>query len=433
MLKRRPRSYASLALFFLTLTTVSPADCENLQEAWEIALSVDHRLQATHNTIESADETLSAAKSQRLPGVSAEGGYTALDRTPAISLQLPGIPVTDLPLADDNKFFASKVMVSMPLFTSGRINHGIEAAHFSVDAAKADEARTILDLKMNVAEAYVSVLRATHLLQVAQSNVKSLESHGRDVENLYEKGFVSKSDLLAVRVALADARQMELQVENKLDIARAAYNRLLGRPFTALSKLDEIALQPMASNLDSLTAEALEHRPELHGLAQQAQALEHQAASIRAAALPQVAVTGGYAFLENRFLANEETWLVSLGVKWDIFDGGVKSHEARSILRKKGAVQELQEDVKSAIALQVRQAWLDVEETRKRLEVTRKAIDQAEENLKVANDRYRTGLGTNTEVLDAETLRTRSHNNHDNALYDAVLADLHLRCAVGSL
>jgi len=51
----------------------------------------------------------------------------------------------------------------------------------------------------------------------------------------------------------------------------------------------------------------------------------------------------------------------------------------------------------------------------------------------VSRDRYEHGLSTNTEVLAAEALRTRSQNNHANAVYDAVLAGLRLSRAVSKL
>ena len=58
---------------------------------------------------------------------------------------------------------------------------------------------------------------------------------------------------------------------------------------------------------------------------------------------------------------------------------------------------------------------------------------QADENLRVTKDRYREGVGTNTEVLDAETLRVRSYTNYYNAVYDAVTAKFRLKYAVGDL
>jgi outer membrane protein len=100
---------------------------------------------------------------------------------------------------------------------------------------------------------------------------------------------------------------------------------------------------------------------------------------------------------------------------------------------KADALNELRSEAASLIGLQVRQACLDVEETVKRIEVTREAVTQSEENLKVTKDRYREGIGTNTEVLDAESLRIRSYSNYYNAIYDAVMAQIRLKYATGEL
>ena len=81
----------------------------------------------------------------------------------------------------------------------------------------------------------------------------------------------------------------------------------------------------------------------------------------------------------------------------------------------------------------MRQAWLDIQEARQRIDVAQQAIAQADENMKVTTDRYQQGLSINTEVLKAEDLRTRAHDNLNNAGYDAALANLHLRRAVGNL
>jgi outer membrane protein TolC len=85
------------------------------------------------------------------------------------------------------------------------------------------------------------------------------------------------------------------------------------------------------------------------------------------------------------------------------------------------------------IALQVRQAWLGVEETRQRVEVTAESVAQAEENLRIARELYGAGLGTQTQLLEAETLRVQALTNRDNATLDAGLARLRLARAVGSL
>jgi len=65
--------------------------------------------------------------------------------------------------------------------------------------------------------------------------------------------------------------------------------------------------------------------------------------------------------------------------------------------------------------------------------VTQKATGQADENLKVSNERYQQGLAAHIEVLNAEDLRIRTYNNFNNARYDAVMANLNLRRALGIL
>jgi len=420
-----------LGLILLGLLYTTPAAAETLQQAWDVALEVDHSLKAIRENTEAVAQRLESAKAARLPGVSLEAGYTALDNAPASRANL-GASSTEFQVSEKNSL-SYKATATLPLYTSGRITSGIEAADDAFQASRIQESSKTLDLKLKVAEAFVGVLRDDRGLEVASSHVASLKAHARDVENMYEQGMVSRNDLLAAQVALADAEQEAIKAKNALDIAKSAYNRLLGRPLDQVVALDDLQPESFGEPLDALTERALRQRHELRALQFQISALRHQAAGIRAETGPQLALSGGYDFQENQFQVHEGQWLVNLGVQWKLFDGGVIRHKASATERQAAALQEQYYDLVTNVALQVRQHWLDVQETRKRIRVTEKAIAQAEENLKVNRDRYGNGLATNTEVLDAETLRTRSQNNHANAIYDAVLATLRLKRVVGEL
>ena len=407
------------------------AAAESLQQAWDTALSVDRGLKASRESTAAAANLLDAAKSARLPNVALEAGYTALGETPAARVDFFGQSL-QMPLAQKDSA-AYRAMATLPLYTGGRIERGIDAATAGMDAARLGEAADAQNVKLRVADAYVSVLRAGRMLKVTESHVTSLAAHARDVGNLHEQGMVAKSDLLSVRVALADAHQRQLQVANGLDLARAAYNRLLGRPLDQPVSLDDLSPEATQAQFPVLTERALERRSELAALARQIEAMRHQAAAVRGETAPQVALSGGYGYQENRYQVHPGQWMVTLGAKWNLFDGGVAGHRASAIERQAAALSQQRDELASLIGLQVRQTWLDVEETRKRLAVTQSAIAQAEENLLVARDRYANGLATNTEVLDAETLRTGSESNHANALSDAALAGLRLKRATGEL
>jgi len=423
--------------FVLLLTTSLIAvsaisNGESLTDAWQQALTVDQRAKTMTNLSDAAGRNLAAARGYRLPNVSAEAAYTILDSTPSINLNVPNLGKMEMAVADDS-FAFSRATVTIPLYTHGRISSGIDAAAAMVGAAKYDQRRTMQEIKLDVAESYVAVLRAERGAAVAKSSVTSLSGHVRDVENLFSQGLVAKNDLLASRVALSEANLRLLQAQNRLDIARSAYNRLMERSLTTSVILDDIMPMVTEDSYETLVAGALKNRPELASLTQHEGVFRHQAASIRGATGPQIALSGGYTYLENQQLVRDQFWSVSLGLKWDLFDGGVLRNQAAALSYKADAVCNQISDLRSLVTLQIRQAWLEVEESRQRIVVAREAVGQAEENIAVANDRYRNGIGTNTEVLDADTLTNRSYANYDNAVYDSVIAQFRLRRAAGDL
>jgi len=404
---------------------------ETLQQAWETALSADRGLRAAQQNTAAASSLVRAAKAARLPGVSLEAGYTILNNEPTTRVELGGTSQQFAVAEQDS--YAYRAMATLPLYTGGRIKYGIEASKAGLDAAGYGEAGEGQELKLRVAEAFTAVLRTTQGLAVANSHVAGLQAHAADVQNLFDQGMVARNDLLAAQVTLADARQQAIRAENAVDITRAAYNRLLGRPLDQVVSLDEISPETASDPLPAVTERALRQRPELGALDDQIRALRHQASAVRAETGPQVALTGGFGYQENRYQVYPGQWSAALGVRWNLFDGGVANHRAAAVDCQAAALQERRDDLATVIELQVRQAWLDIQETRKRVEVTRSAIAQAEENLRVNRDRYTNGLSTNTEVLTAETLRLVSRNNHVNALYDAVLAGLRLKRAAGEI
>jgi outer membrane protein TolC len=386
-----------------------------------------------------AEAELATARSNRLPVFNVDSAVTQLDSTPTIAagqIMLP-VPIAIPNVFSNDNFVMANARVSVPIYTGGMISRGIAAAGDILDATQFREAAFVEDLKLIVAESFLAVLRAERAVALATTNVTSLESHKKDVDNLNRRGLVPRNDLLAVEVSLANAQQSALQARNSLDIARAAYNRRLGRPLDSPVVLDDV-MSPRAStvlstNLKALEASALEERAEPQALTEQASALRHQAEAVRARTRPQFAASVGYTYLENDVLTDESIASASVGVTWSPYDGGRSRNAASALHRQAQAVTELYNDFVTRIQLQVRSAWLEANETRQRLNVTEKSLAQAEENLRVAKSRYQNGIGTNTEVLDAETLRTVTRSNHDNARYDAALARFRLARAVGVL
>ena len=411
-----------------------PEQSETLEQAWAAALAVDPRLQSKQWEVSSANQSLYAARAQRWPAVALETSYTVRSAEPSFRFDVTGLPLATntFPYAQDESY-ALRAKIGVPLFTSGRIRHGIAAAQSGASAAGLDAQAYRSDLLIQVAEEYVTVLRAQRDLEVAQSSVRSLEAHARDVQLLYDNDRVPKSDLLSAQVALSNARQLAIRANRELDAGRAAYNRRLARPLTAPVRIAELPPDGTEQDVDALTARALGRRPEMGRIAAQIRAMRYQASSQRARSNPQVEVRGEYAFDENRYQTPNGIAGVGVVLGWNLFDGGRNRHEAAALSDRAAGLAHVRADIESAIRLEVRRAWLEVQETRQRVGATRAAIQEAEENLRVMNQRYSAGRALNTEVLEAETLRSQAYRNHYDATFDAALAALRLEHATGSL
>ena len=282
----------------------------------------------------SAESTYAAARAERLPSLTLGADFYALSQQPELISYTPPLPTTLIPIANKDSAGAHGI-VTQPIYTSGRISSGIAAAQSGVAANRSDLSRTMQDVKMNVAECYVNVLSATKFLQVAQSKVFSLTAHLRDVQSLYDKGLVSKNDLLAAEVALADAQQKLLDTANKLDLARCAYNRALRRVLTENVQLAELQDDGVRSDPNGLTDQAMRQRPELAALAAQARALQQEAESERGKAGPQVAVQGGYIYQENDYLQPNGLAGVLVGVEWNALDMGRVRNRANALSERR--------------------------------------------------------------------------------------------------
>ena len=426
----------SIGILAATALGVAPASrSETLAEAWAMADTQDNALAAVRSQAEAAELDAAAARGQRWPSLAVGGAYTRLDDSPAFDFGFTGLPIVAPELFGGDDFWMGAATVTVPLFTGGRISSSIAAAEARGRGAGAQVEGAEEDVKLAVADAYVNVLRARKALEVADSNVKTLESLVSDIGAMFERELVPKNDLLAVQVALADARQGRLRAANAAELALASYNRRVGAPLTRAADLDETLPVPtdLPSDPDVLVQAAVERRSELKVLDEQATAYGQLARSERARVLPQLSLTGAYNYLENTFLDDEDFASVGVGVQWAVFDGGQARKRAAALDRSRRATEQQRADVESLIALQVRQSWLDVDETRQRVQVTAGAVEQAEENLRIARERYGAGLGTQTQLLEAESLRVQALSNRDNAVLDAGLSRIRLARAVGAL
>src|SRR5581483_1315206 len=340
---------------------------------------------------------------------------------------------TPLPLSN----FTTQFGGAWNLFDGFANVHRVKQAKFMNEAAKQQLDRSDQELIFQVINSYYEILLAAREVDVAQQSLKTAQSIVDSSLARLDSGLAVESDLLTAKVRLATRQQDVIRSTNNLKFARAQLNTAMGLPadssFTVTEALAERSL-PIPT-LDEMEARALANRPDLKRIASD-EAAQRQAVAIAKSAFgPQINAFAGWQLDNPTLYAGDggNNWLGGVQLKLDIFDAGAKRSELsrqRALADKAAAMKQ---GVSDAVRLGVRKAYYDTDSSRQQVEVARAAIAQAQESLRINQDRYAAGLTTVTEILAADESARRSQTDYWEAVYRYYVSYASLELASGTL
>lgn len=363
--------------------------------------------------------------------VYAGGGYALDPKTGKIS----AVPRYNVGKKIGNQH-SNSLSASLPIFTGGQLEGSSKSAKAGYKSALAGQQKSYNQLRADVTNGYFTLLQAENAKGLSQESVDRMTEHLKNVQAQYDVGVVAKVDLLRSQVELANAKQSLVKAANARDLAEASLNRIVGLPMTTSLKLDNIMVyKPYEESLENCLLYAEDHRPELAQAKYNVDAKKGALQVARSGYMPKVSVEASQSFQDaNRSWhgsGEKSDWALGLGVSWNIFDSGVtfsKIHGAEAELH---SAEETYRDTKDAVALDVRSNYLNLREAEKRISTTETAVEQAEEDYRIAQLRYMAGVGTNTDVIDASVALTNAKNNYLQALYDYNTSKTDLQNAIG--
>jgi len=323
------------------------------------------------------------------------------------------------------------------LFDSFASWHGVTRAKQVNEAAAHQLDRTDQEIVFRVVSAYNQVLLASKQLEVAEQSVKSAQAIMDRSQSRFESGLVVESDLLTAKVRMAARQQELIRARNDLALARAQLNLTMGMPAESEFQLAESLAErhlPVPA-LAEAEQEALNKRQDLKRVAAEEAAQHQSVAIVKSSFGPRVNAFAGWEMDNPTFVAGGggNNWLGGIELQIDIFQGGAK----RAELSRQRAFEEKIAAMKLAatdgVRLEVRRAYYDVDSSRQQIEVTRAAIAEAQESLRINQDRYDSGLTTITDVLSAEEAARRSQTDYWEAVYRFHTSYANLELASGTL
>lgn len=386
----------------------------------DLALKNNRTAKQSMWAYEAAKSTVSATAASKNPSVGYSYSATrARDATDASSVTERGT----------NGF-----SLSVPVYTPS-VDAAIDGARYDREGAGASYEEALQTAKLTAISDYYTLIMYRNLVDVAQQSVRDYDGHVTNVQAQYNVGLVASSDVLAARTNLADAQTTLITRQNSADVAETDLNIVIGYPVsTSIETADkEMRYLPYNVTLEQAKAYALLHRATLVKSAMDVKSAEESVKQAKAGYLPTVFLTAGknYESYDNYRGTSNNGWSVGANASLDIWDGGstrntIKVREAQLESAKEAnlaAVDGVLHDVQSA--------YLNLRAAEQTISSTKVAVEEGQESFRIASLRYRAGVGSNLDVLDAETSLTTARNNYVQALYNYNIYVATLEQAVG--
>jgi outer membrane protein len=415
------------AVFFFLLFAPPAAHALTLEEGLQIVAATGRDVKIARSDEEIARSAVSLARSPWLPWVDLYGNETWLRYLPQAKFG----PNVVVPVSQD-RYLTYGIRATQLLYDFGKTSSSIDAATYELQSREIETLRTKNRVALEFIIAYLDLLESEKLVQVAAEEVKQYEAHKRDAEVRYDAGVVTKNDVLQADVTLADSRQRYLTAENFRSIRASRVNSLLLRPLNEAVKPAEVHKTPSSGiSLEDAWTLAEAESPEIRVIDAGIRAKEESIKSTQAEYLPSFYVSGGYEYLENQYMVNQDNWSLIAGVNINLSSGGASSAKIHIGKNQLASLRITRDKIVDAVRLDVQEAYLNLQSSAQKIEVTKTAVAQAEENLRLQRLRYQEGVGTAIELLDAVTLLTAARTNTWSAQYGFERADAGLLYSMG--
>lgn len=313
----------------------------------------------------------------------------------------------------------------------GRTENRIDSTQHFRQGARLDFENTVQDVVLGVQEAYFNLVAARHLAETNRQAVGRAQLHVDLARGFVEVGSRPKFDLTRAQVDLSNARVALLQAENQYELGRVTLANAMGIEGPLPGDPAERPASPMpVLTRDKALELGLATRRDLAAASEKLAAARSGVLAAQAAYRPTLNVAATRTLRGEDFPLDRQADL-SVSLDWNLFDGAATR---ASLAEARGNVEVARgqlDALRQRASADIQQNYLNVRESRARVEATAVALGQARENLELARGRYREGVGSAIEVTDAELAITTAETAGIRAQLDSEIALARLQRAMG--
>ncbi len=468
-----------LSLFFIWNTEAGAQSGQGftLKQAIQLAMERNAQIQQYEEKVAQKEHLYSAAWGRFAPSLNLEASYNhmndplTIDLSPIrqamiqmqsgnqvemaniYTLMQTGVPLTDaqrqqllvqnqqqlnqlLPAFEEtlkNQDFSKATLIGVqPLFTGGKIWAGLQFAGSERQAAEAELQRIKLQVTKTVMERYMDVAVLQQVVRTREDVLAGMKQHREHAQKLYKEGLIARYQLLRAEVAVDEAQRNLFKDRNRLQLAITALKNILAisdkEPLNIPAGVRFVGID---DSLQHFLKAARSQQPILQVIAQKENAARQKYVSERANFLPTLAAFGKYELNPDDLSALEPRWVVGLQLNFNLFHGLQDYEQVQSASHLQEEVRQIHTNAGRQVELWVRKAYLNMRNAAERFQRMQSSIDLAQENLNANEKRFKSGLGTSLEVIDARLSLQKAQIDRLMALHDYYYAAADLYAASG--
>lgn len=443
------RTIAASILMALLFTGARPAELFaqpasrrlSFAELASTVLQNNLQLRAAALDVAVAEAQLAQARAGRQPQVVVSGSYTRAQQQSGQTISFPNPfgpspPVISLTLPAPNpNIYAARLALQYPLYTGGRIESQIALAEANLRGARAVFVRAQEQILFSAQQLFLQALLGQESVTAAQRALSQSNESLRVANARVSAGAAPQFDALQAQVAVANAEQGVVRATTSVASAQTSLSATLNlAQDTSLEFAETLEPRPVAGTLQDAIARAVRGRSELVEIQSRIAAAQAAIELAASGGRPNVNVSSGYDVGNSGGTATSLVggWSVTLGVTLLLYDGGLTRERIREGQLRIEQLRVLDAQTRQQVELEVRQAWLALQQAAGELLAATKAVEQGREAARLAAVRYQAGVSTQLELVSAQTILAQAELGLASARFGQNLARIRLILAMGS-
>ena len=411
-----------------------------LQRAMDIALREHPTLKESKEKVASAQYQIGASRAAYLPQASFSSQVfygNSFPGTTGSGASTSPAGLGNFGARNASDFYTNRFSFSQLIFDFGKTPGLIDQSRATYHQSREDYAGNRQQVILGVRSAYFGYLAAQRARKVTEETVRQNQELVKQAQGFYDVGLRAKIDVTKAEANLYSAEADLIRAKNAVDLAKVTLMTALGMktfPFEGLE--DVLEITPIPHSLAELKAQALERRPEIVKNRYQDDFNKAALRVARAGWLPTLSSQASYGWsgpsaplTTGPF--DQDSWWFGAGVTVPLFDGLLAYHNMKVANANIRATNANREVLTQDITKEVDQRYLDLTAAWELIRATKKALEAARENFRLAQGRYQVGVGSIIEVTDAQVQYFQADLRYVRALYDYRVAEAQLDKAIG--